>query len=135
MIEHKKIPIIIEKSELPYLTIFLNEHSKKGFRENNLNIILDIKEKITIYEIDMPLLGTTYQSKWREITDLRDVSHTISSIEIEDNNIYANISILKTPSGNSLGYISEKFILKPVYKGLGLILTFDLDFQQINNAA
>jgi hypothetical protein len=138
MAKNYRIQILLKTEDFPDLSRFLNNTAKIGFRENNINTILDIEEKITFYEMDKPLFGTTYQSKWRDITDLRNVSHSITSIEIHDNNIYANISILSTPSGNSIGFINETFIgnliLKPVYKGIGLILTFDLDFQQINNA-
>lgn len=137
MKECLRVPILLKKEEIKDLSIFLNNYAKIGYREYNINILLDIEEKTNIYEIDNPLFGTTYQSKWRDITDLRNVSHSITSIEIEDSNIYAIISILNTASGNSMGYINESWnlILKPVYKGIGLILTFDLDFQQINNVA
>jgi hypothetical protein len=98
--------------------------------ENNTSL-----EKILVESSpDNPIVGCTYQSSFRNQVSLKDVSHVIKSIRINENNIYAIVKILDTPSGRMLKELtSDQMVLKPVYQSNGIISTFDIDF--INNQA
>jgi hypothetical protein len=92
--------------------------------ENNTSL-----EKILVESSpDNPIVGCTYQSSFRNQVSLKDVSHVIKSIRISENNIYAIVKILDTPSGKMLKELtSDQMVLKPVYQSKGIISTFDID--------
>jgi len=76
------------------------------------------------------IFGSTYQSSWRNVTDLKSVCHTILEIEMSDGNIYGMVRILPTPMGKPLLVDGIPMILRPVYYDLNRILTFDIDFKK-----
>jgi hypothetical protein len=110
-----------------------------SYRDIALDFLLDENntslEKILVESSpDNPIVGCTYQSSFRNQVSLKDVSHVIQSIRIIENNIYAMVKILDTPSGKMLKELtSDQMVLKPVYQRDGIISTFDIDF--INNQA
>jgi hypothetical protein len=141
-----KIPIFFENNEFNYLLDFLKKYSIEYLRDKKLNIILNQSDKdvnyIGTYKISKQSYGTTYQSSWRDSTDLRSVSHTIDSIEITEDNIYATIKLLNTIPGKSVQELNEDcLILRPIfcYKNTNeikkSILTFDIDFINPDTAA
>jgi len=99
--------------------------------ENNTSL-----EKILVESSpDNPIVGCTYQSSFRNQVSLKDVSHVIQSIRISENNIYAIVKILDTPSGKMLKELtSDQMVLKPVYQSNGIISTFDVDFTNNQSA-
>lgn len=55
------------------------------------------------YNTDGPILGELGRSERSDLyTDLKDVSHTIDNIYVENNNLYGDINILHTPCGQNL---------------------------------
>jgi hypothetical protein len=103
--------------------------------ENTLaSLITSLEKTLVESSPDNPIVGCTYQSSFRNQVSLKDVSHVIKSIRINENNIYAIVKILDTPSGRMLKELtSDQMVLKPVYQSNGIISTFDIDF--INNQA
>ena len=103
--------------------------------ENTLaSLITSLEKTLVESSPDNPIVGCTYQSSFRNQVSLKDVSHVIKSIRISENNIYAIVKILDTPSGKMLKELtSDQMVLKPVYQSDGYISTFDIDF--INNQA
>ena len=102
--------------------------------ENNTSLEKILEKILVESSPDNPIVGCTYQSSFRNQVSLKDVSHVIKSIRISENNIYAIVKILDTPSGRMLKELtSDQMVLKPVYQSNGIISTFDIDF--INNQA
>jgi len=102
--------------------------------ENNTSLEKILEKILVESSPDNPIVGCTYQSSFRNQVSLKDVSHVIKSIRISENNIYAIVKILDTPSGRMLKELtSDQMVLKPVYQSDGYISTFDIDF--INNQA
>jgi len=102
--------------------------------ENNTSLEKILEKILVESSPDNPIVGCTYQSSFRNQVSLKDVSHVIKSIRISENNIYAIVKILDTPSGKMLKELtSDQMVLKPVYQSDGYISTFDIDF--INNQA
>ena len=90
----------------------------------------------------MPLFGSTYQSSFRQVTDLKSVSHSLSMIEMDENGIWGWVTILNTPIGKPINELDDYgmdptsiCVLKCVYSDLNKILTFDIDFIEKNNVA
>lgn len=98
--------------------------------ENTLaSLITSLEKTLVESSPDNPIVGCTYQSSFRNQVSLKDVSHVIQSIRIIENNIYAMVKILDTPSGKMLKELtSDQMVLKPVYQSDGFISTFDIDF-------
>jgi hypothetical protein len=125
------------------LVSFTQRRCITSYRDIALDFLIDenntslekILEKILVESSpDNPIVGCTYQSSFRNQVSLKDVSHVIKSIRISENNIYAIVKILDTPSGRMLKELtSDQMVLKPVYQSDGYISTFDIDF--INNQA
>ena len=112
--------------------LFLKMHAKISIRDSKIcQIIDDISDNI--YDLDLNILGATYQSSWRDKLNLASTSHMIKSIRIKNGEIYGIIQILNTPMGKPLNEIdSSKMILRPVFSfkmEYPIIETFDIDFE------
>lgn len=117
---------------------FLIEISLDFKREVSINSLLDINEN-TIYELLLKispinidiLYGSTYSSMYRDITNVNDISHLITSFDIDETGIYASVELVnKNDIYDSVDILS----LKPVYTLVdlpGKILTFDIYYNKL----
>ncbi len=117
---------------------FLIEKSLGFKREVSINSIFNISDttlydfliKISPITID-PLYGSTYCSMYRDITNINDISHNITSFEIDNNGIYGNVELVnKNDIYESIDILS----LKPIYTLVelpGKILTFDIYYNKL----
>lgn len=102
-------------------------------REVIIDSIVEGRDPVPI-PLRSDIFGSTYQSSWRSVTDLKSVSHTILEIEMSRGNIYGMVRILRTPMGNPLLIDGIPMILRPIYYDLNRILTFDIDFKTKESA-
>lgn len=117
---------------------FLIEISLDFKRESSINSLFNINY-ITIYESLMkvsplsisPIYGSIYSSMYRDLTEMNDISHKITSFEIDNSGIYASVELVnKNDIYDSVDILS----LKPVYTLVdlpGKILTFDIYYNKL----
>jgi hypothetical protein len=133
--------LLIVNTRLDEISDFLNRNAKQSLRDNKINIILE-NQTNQIYTLDMPSFGSTYQSSFRQVTDLKSVSHAVSIIEIDEEGIWGWVTILNTPIGKPINELDNYgmdptsiCVLKCIYSDLNRILTFDIDFIEKINVA
>lgn len=110
-------------------------------RESIINNLLnEYKSDKTIFKSNQPIpveevYGSTYQSSYRKDEDIYAISHTIHSIGIDKDGLFAILEPSKY--GTPLDF--SKGLLRPVWykneKDEFKLATFDIDFNIISNAA
>jgi hypothetical protein len=130
-----------DKNFIDNLFDFLSNNSyefKRQLKLDNIfesvNKLNDSNDKIGYIKSQSPIniesvYGSTYQSKYRSNEQIYAISHSIHSIEIDNDQIFANIN------PNEFGEVIDfnKGHLKPVYHKKTVdekysLVTFDIDF-------